>query len=237
MKIEIKNLSKYYDRLILKNLNIKLENVHSVGIIGGSSCGKSTLLKQLSGMEFPEEGSIIINNKTVDEKTVKEYKESIGYVFQKHNLFPHLTIRENILLILKKIRKCDINRAEEIVDKLLEQFHLTPQADKKPNRISGGQAQRASIARALSTNPEIILLDEPTAALDPILTREVLFAIKELKKLGKDFIFVTHEISFLKEIADYVIFMNDGQIVEHGEVGRLKEPKTMLLEKFLAKEA
>lgn len=237
MKIDLVNLTKYYEKKILKNLNIRIENVHSIGIIGGSGCGKSTLLKQLSGMEFPEEGIIKINNKVVDEKSASEYKESIGYVFQTHNLFPHLSIRDNILMILRTIRKIDVKRAEEITDRLLEQFHLTEQANKKPNRISGGQAQRASIARALSTNPEIIFLDEPTAALDPLLTREVLFAIKELKELGKDFIFVTHEISFLKEIADYVIFMHEGQIVEHGGVGRLKQPKTILLEKFLAKES
>lgn len=235
MNIEINNLTKYYDKKILDGLKISVNDVHSVGIIGRSGCGKSTLLRQLSGMELADSGDITINNIKINKENLKSYQKNIGYVFQRHNLFPHLSLRENITLILSKIKKIDKNRASEIADELLKKVHLYEERDKKPSKVSGGQAQRASIARALSMDPSIIFLDEPTAALDPILTEEVLNTIQELKDLGKDFIFVTHEIGFLKEFADYVIFMNEGRIIEHGYVELLNEPKTKLLKDFLRK--
>ena len=153
-------------------------------------------------------------------------------MFQKHNLFPHLTLRKNILLILEKIKRV-VQRAELKASGLLDQFHLTEQADKLPRHVSGGQAQRASIARALCTEPDLLFLDEPTVALDPILTGEVLEAITELKHLGKDCVFVTHEIDFLKKFADYFVFMDQGEIVEHGPTGLLESPETKKLAAFL----
>lgn len=236
MNLELKHVSKYYDQKILDNLTLALHDVHSIGIIGESGCGKSTLLRLLAGMEYPEEGSIEVNQRKVERKFSKEYQNKIGYVFQKHNLFPHLSIKDNIVLILHKIRKMEKQEAERIAIEVLTKLHLEAQLDKKPNRVSGGQAQRASIARALSTDPELIFLDEPTAALDPILTGEVLNAILELKDTGKDFIFVTHEIAFLKGFADYVIFMDKGKIVEHGSIACLASPKTEQLRSFLKGE-
>ena len=160
----------------------------------------------------------------------------IGYVFQKHNLFPHLSIKENIVLILNKIKKMPRWEAESMAETMLKKVLLEEEMDKKPSEVSGGQAQRASIARALATDPQIIFLDEPTAALDPILTGEVLRVIQELKGSGKDFIFVTHELKFLKNFADYILFMDKGQIVEQGLAECLENPKTELLKKFVEGE-
>ncbi|WP_461206612.1 amino acid ABC transporter ATP-binding protein [Clostridium sp. DL1XJH146] len=234
MKIELKNVHKLYDeKLILKNLNINISNITALGIIGESGCGKSTLLRQLSGIEEISEGKITVNDVILEEKSLKEYHEKIGYVFQKHNLFPHLSIRENILLILEKIKKMDKEEAQKRCNEVLQEFHLTDIANQNPNKVSGGQAQRASIARAFATNPELIFLDEPTAALDPILTKEVLDSVKILKDKGSEFIFVTHEMEFLKKFADYFIFMDKGEIVEYGYMDILKNPSTEKLKKFI----
>ncbi len=233
MNIIIENLTKTYgDATVLNNICLHIENSQSVGIIGESGSGKSTLLRMLSGLEKPNTGNVIIHGLSpITEKS--EFQKKIGVVFQKHNLFPHLTIKENLMLILHNIKKVDKKTAEETVDRLLEQLRIHGEAHKRPSEVSGGQAQRASIARALSTNPELIFLDEPTAALDPILTDEVLNAVLGLKKDGRDFIFVTHEIEFLKQFADYVIFLKDGTIFEHGTKECLLAPKTEELAKFL----
>ena len=224
-----------YDKLILKNLSIKLEGYKSIAVIGASGCGKSTLLRLIAGIELPESGSIKVNHYIINKETKAEYQKHIGYVFQKHNLFPHLTLEKNITLILEKTRSYTKEEAKTRADKLLEMLHLEEQKDKLPRNVSGGQAQRASIGRAFSTDPDIILLDEPTASLDPILTHEVLDAIHELKSVGKDFIFVTHEIGFVQSFAEYFIFMDDGEIVEHGKIEGLKEPKTKKLIDFMDK--
>lgn len=233
MNLTIENLNKNYNGdIILKDININIENVSAIGIIGESGCGKSTLLRQLAGIEIPDNGDITINNLS-PIKDNKAFKDKIGVVFQKHNLFPHLTIKENITLILHKIKKQSRDLANENADLLLKQLFIENEANKKPHEISGGQAQRASIARALSTNPNVIFLDEPTAALDPILTNEVLKAVKSLKKDGRDFIFITHEISFLKDFADFVVFLKNGEICEYGMNSCLYEPTTKELSEFL----
>ena len=234
MQIQINNLTKIYDnKIILNNLNAYIENVKVVGIIGESGCGKSTLLRQLSGIELPDEGSISINGTKINKNNLKEYQSKIGVVFQKHNLFPHLTVEQNIKLILSQIKKYNDESTLVICNKILNEFHLTEQANKTPDKISGGQAQRASIARALATNPELIFLDEPTASLDPLLTKEVLESIKHLKKKGIEFIFVTHEMDFLRKFADYFIFMDKGQIVEQGLIDKLEHCETQKLKKFI----
>ncbi|ONI47120.1 polar amino acid ABC transporter ATP-binding protein [Candidatus Epulonipiscium fishelsonii] len=235
MKLEFKNITKQYDKeIILNNISLDINNVGSVGIIGESGCGKSTLLRQLAGIENPEVGDISINGISPITKK-KQFQEKMGYVFQKHNLFPHLTIRQNILLILERIKKVDSKVAKDTLNNILEQLQLEMVSDKLPSQISGGQAQRASIARALSTNPALIFMDEPTAALDPILTKEVLKSIIGLKNSGIEFIFVTHEMEFLKQFAEYVIFMHKGNIIESGSVDILNNPKTDMLRTFLDK--
>lgn len=237
MNIKIENVRKSYPKSynVLKNINLQLSDVNCIGIIGESGCGKSTLLRQLSGIENPDSGSININGLSPSSDKVL-FQSKIGMVFQQHNLFPHLTVEENITIILEKILKQSKEKSEQRTHEVLKQLFIYEQKDKRPNEISGGQAQRASIARALATNPEIIFLDEPTAALDPLLASEVLKAVTELKNSGINFIFVTHEISFLRNFADHIIFMKQGDICEHGPVSCLESPKTEELREFLSKE-
>ncbi len=233
MNIVIQNLTKKYNnQVVLDNINIESTDIGSIGIIGESGCGKSTLLRLLSGIETPDTGEIFINDISPITERIP-FQKKIGVVFQKHNLFPHLTLKENISLILRKTKKMDKVEADEKSIALLKKLYIENEADKRPAHVSGGQAQRASIARALANEPELIFLDEPTAALDPILTKEVLKSVIELKEDGINFIFVTHEISFLKKFADYIIFIKDGQVCEHGEVSCLQNPKTIELQHFL----
>ena len=232
MKIALEHITHAYDIDILHDIDFQLEGYHSVAIIGVSGSGKSTLIRLMSGLEKPTTGQIRIDDLSVDSE---DYKRHVGFVFQNHNLFPHLTLKRNITLILEKTRGKTPEEAEKIAREYLTLLHLETQMDKLPKNVSGGQAQRASIARALSIDPNIIFLDEPTASLDPILTYEVLEAIKNLKSLGKSFVFVTHVLSFVREFADYVIFMHDGQIHEHGLPLILDEPKTIELKTFMDK--
>lgn len=234
MKIEIQNLGKQYgNQDILKNLNFSVDHISSLGMIGSSGCGKSTLLRQLAGIEGADQGSITIDGLSpVTDKNV--FQEKIAVVFQRHHLFPHLSIEENITLILRKIKKQDKETAQKKALELLTQLRIVEQRHKRPSEISGGQAQRASIARALATDPDLIFLDEPTAALDPQLTYEVLQAVDQLKSTGKQFVFVTHEMKFLRRFADYFIYLNEGEIIEHGAVAQLDQPQSKQLTDFLA---
>ncbi|MDP0488326.1 MAG: ATP-binding cassette domain-containing protein [Fusobacterium sp. JB021] len=234
MKINIKNLTKFYgNQKVLENINITIENINVLGIIGESGCGKSTLIKQLSGIEFPDKGKITINDLDINRQSIIEYQRKVGFVFQNHNLFPHLTIKENIMLVLEKSKGFSKEISEEVTIKLLKKFFLEEQKNKKPKELSGGQSQRASIARALAGNPDLIFLDEPTASLDPLLTKEVLGSIEILKKLGTQFIFITHEMGFLKKFADYFIFLDAGKIVEHGYINKLEDSKNIKLKSFI----
>jgi polar amino acid transport system ATP-binding protein len=230
MKLKLDHVSHSYDVEVLHNLKFELEGYNSVAIIGISGSGKSTLIRLMSGLELPTAGKIHVDGYDVQDL---DYKKQVGFVFQSHNLFPHLTLKRNITLVLEKTRGIEPEEAEKIALKHLHLLHLDDQVDKLPKNVSGGQAQRASIARALSINPDVIFLDEPTSALDPILTHEVLTAIEELRDLGKQFIFVTHVMSFVKDFADYVIFMEDGNIVEHGEPSILDNPASKGLVEFM----
>lgn len=232
MKIEIKGLCHQYDVEVLQNIDFLLEGYRSIAVIGVSGSGKSTLLRLLSGLEQPTQGRIQINDLQVASP---EYKKQVGFVFQNHNLFPHLTLKRNITLVLEKTREKSPEEAEATALKYLNLLHLETQVDKLPKNVSGGQAQRASIARALSIDPSIIFLDEPTASLDPILTYEVLAAIKELRSLGKSFVFVTHVLSFVRDFADYVVFMHEGKIHEQGSPTILDSPQTPELKAFMDK--
>jgi polar amino acid transport system ATP-binding protein len=232
MKIDIRNITHTYDVDVLHDISFVLEAYKSVAIIGISGSGKSTLLRLMSGLEKPTSGKIYIDDQNVLEP---DYKKNIGFIFQHHNLFPHLSLEENITLVLEKTRGVDKLTAKETAHKYLSLLHLEDQVYKKPKNVSGGQAQRASIARALSVDPSTIFMDEPTASLDPILTFEVLSAVQELRGLGKNFVFVTHVLSFVRDFADYVIFMNEGQISEHGTPDILDHPRTQALKDFMIK--
>ena len=231
MTINIQNLSHQYDVEVLKSLTFSLEGYHSIAIIGASGSGKSTLLRLLSGLEKPSQGTILINNTNVQEES---YRKLIGFVFQNHNLFPHLTLERNISLILEKTRGYQKSKAVNIARDFLNRVRLSDQMHKLPKNVSGGQAQRGSIARAFSLDPEIVFLDEPTASLDPVLTHEVLQAVKEFKASGKSFVFVTHILSFVRDFADYVIFMDQGKIVEHGSLALLDNPETDALKNYMS---
>ncbi|MFP4079012.1 MAG: amino acid ABC transporter ATP-binding protein [Bacillota bacterium] len=232
MKFELKNLTHTYDVNVLHSLNFKLEDKHSIGIIGQSGSGKSTLLRILSGLEKPSEGTVTVNGMPVSDP---EYRKTVGFVFQSHNLFPHLSLKENITLVLEKTRGYTKEEASKAAEKNLEKLQLSDQAHKLPMNVSGGQAQRGSLARALSIDPDTIFLDEPTSSLDPILTHDVLTAVEKLRDSGKDFVFVTHVLSFVHDFADYVIFMQDGNIVEHGTPDILDAPNTEALMDFMSK--
>ena len=231
MKINIQNLTHQYDVEVLKSLNFSVEGFHSIAIIGASGSGKSTLLRLLSGLEKPSQGTIFVNDMNVQEES---YRKLIGFVFQNHNLFPHLTLERNITLILEKTRGYQKTKAIEIARDFLSRVRLSDQMHKLPKNVSGGQAQRGSIARAFSLDPEIVFLDEPTASLDPVLTHEVLQAVKEFKASGKNFIFVTHILSFVRDFADYVIFMDQGRIIEHGPLTLLDNPETDAFKNYMS---
>lgn len=232
MNINIKNITHTYDVDVLHDISFILEGYKSVAIIGISGSGKSTLLRLMSGLEKPTSGEIYIDGQHVLDP---QYKKHIGFIFQHHNLFPHLSLEENITLVLEKTRGIDQLTAKQTAHKYLSLLHLEDQVYKKPKNVSGGQAQRASIARALSVDPSTIFMDEPTASLDPILTFEVLSAVQELRVLGKNFVFVTHVLSFVRDFADYVIFMHEGNIAEHGTPDILDNPKNQAFKDFMMK--
>ena len=231
MKIAINQVSHQYDVEVLKSLSFFLSGYHSIAIIGASGSGKSTLLRLLSGLEKPSQGTIQINDVNVEDEA---YRKTIGFVFQNHNLFPHLTLERNISIILEKTRGYQKEKAKAIAIDYLQRVRLGDQLHKLPKNVSGGQAQRASIARAFSLDPELVFLDEPTASLDPVLSYEVLQTVKELKGSGKNFIFVTHILSFVRDFADYVIFMDRGEIVEHGPVTILEKPSSEALKNYMS---
>lgn len=236
MELKITNLSKYYgSKKVLDGIDIDISNLQVLSLIGASGSGKSTLLRLIAGLEGFEEGHIQVNGQDIQESMLESYRKNVGFVFQDHNLFSHLSILQNILLILDKVHHRRGHEVEEEVIKRLRQFGLEDHMHKLPHQISGGQSQRASIVRALSIEPELILLDEPTSSLDPVLTFEVLDAVKKLAENSKDFIIVTHEIGFARHIADYIIFMEDGKIIEHGDRRILETPKTDRLKLFLEK--
>lgn len=235
MNLQIENLSKSYDKAVLKNINLKIENHNIIAIIGPSGGGKSTFLRLIAGIEEAQEGRIIMNNIQLSKENIKEYHKKIGFVFQSHSLFPHLTVIKNITLILEKIHKIPSNIALERSKLLLEKFGLIEHMDKKPKHLSGGQAQRVSIVRSLAIDPDILFFDEPTSSLDPVLSYEVLESILKLKEEKKDFIIVSHEIGFAREVADYILFIDKGYIIEQGSKEILDNPQSPELREFLSK--
>jgi polar amino acid transport system ATP-binding protein len=239
MKLNINNLTKSFnDKVVLKNISIELENCHSLAIIGPSGGGKSTLLRILAGLQKPSSGEIYINDVKVPstEKELHEYRKTIGVVFQALNLFPHITALENIVLPLVNVHGYKRQKAVQLADELLHRFQLEEHKNKKPSQLSGGQQQRAAIARALAIDSKFLLFDEPTSALDPELTSEVLDMINELEGQKKDLILVTHEMGFARQSCDYIVFIADGQVLEHGNSKNLFDsPKTPELKNFLNK--
>jgi polar amino acid transport system ATP-binding protein len=239
MNLRISNLDKYYNgKKVIDDISFEIKDIHSLVIIGPSGSGKSTLLKILSGLIIPENGYIEINSHKLlfNEKNLREHRKKMGIVFQSYNLFPHLTALENIILPLIKVHKLEKEQAVNRAHNLLKRFGLDKHSHKKPYELSGGQNQRVAISRSMAIKPEILMLDEPTSALDPSLIYEVLDMIKELRQENTDIIFVTHEMSFAKQITEKVMFLHDGKIIELGDAECVfNNPEHEFVKDFLSK--
>lgn len=213
------NLKKSYGNLeVLKSIDLQVTEGEVVCLIGPSGSGKSTLLRCLNMLEEVTSGEVVVNdfNLTDKKSDINKIRENIGMVFQHFNLFPHLTVLENITLAPVDLKKATPQQAKDKASQLLDRVGLKDKANENPSKLSGGQKQRVAIARALAMNPDIMLFDEPTSALDPEMVGEVLNVIKQLAQEGMTMVIVTHEMGFAREVADRVIFMDNGYIVEEG---------------------
>ncbi len=233
-KISVKNLKKNFGALeVLKDINLEVSEGEVVVLLGPSGSGKSTLLRCMNQLEKVTSGKIIIDGQEVTDKhtDLNKVREKIGMVFQHFNLFNHLNVLKNMTLAPVHLKTLTKEQAKENAMKLLDRVGLSDKAEAYPSQLSGGQKQRVAIARALEMNPDILLFDEPTSALDPEMVGEVLAVMKELAKDGMTMVVVTHEIGFAREVADRVIFMEGGYIVEEGTpdevINHPKEPRTI----------
>ncbi|WP_416399455.1 amino acid ABC transporter ATP-binding protein [Allohahella sp. A8] len=218
--IELRNVNKWYGSFhVLKDVNISVRRGERIVICGPSGSGKSTCIRCINRLEEHQEGDIIVNGVplTNDLKNIDTVRREVGMVFQHFNLFPHLTVLQNCTLAPIWVRKTPKKQAEEEAMKYLERVKIPQQAHKYPGQLSGGQQQRVAIARSLCMNPAVMLFDEPTSALDPEMIKEVLDVMVELAESGMTMICVTHEMGFAKTVADRVVFMDQGQIVEENE--------------------
>ena len=233
-KVIVKDLHKSFGKLdVLKGIDLEIDEGEVVCLLGPSGSGKSTFLRCLNGLEKSTSGTILVDGYEIsDKKTdINKTRERIGMVFQQFNLFAHLTVKKNIMLAPVDRKKMNKEEAEKKAIELLKRVGLDDKADYYPHQLSGGQQQRVAIARALAMNPDIMLFDEPTSALDPEMVGEVLQVMKELAAAGMTMVVVTHEIGFAREVADRVIFMDGGYIVEQGTpqdvILNPKEPRTI----------
>ena len=238
--VEVKNLKKQYgDNVFLKNINLHIDRGEVVSLIGPSGSGKSTILRCITDLESITSGEILIegNNltdKNVDKKIKKEMLLKTGMVFQTFNLFPHMSVRNNIVRTLKLVKNMNTEKAESIVKEMLSLVGLSDKINNYPNELSGGQKQRVAIARALALKPDIMLFDEPTSALDPELVKEVLDIIRKLKSQKITMLIVSHEMNFVREISDRVIIMEKGEILETGTPKQIFEnPSSQRVREFL----
>ncbi|WP_029911901.1 ATP-binding cassette domain-containing protein [Pelobacter seleniigenes] len=218
--VEIREMHKWYgDFHVLSNINLTVQSGERIVICGPSGSGKSTLIRCINRLEEHQRGEIIVNGieLTKDIKNIEKIRTEVGMVFQHFNLFPHLTILENLTLGPIWVRKTPKKEAEEIALQYLDKVHIAEQALKYPGQLSGGQQQRVAIARSLCMNPKLMLFDEPTSALDPEMIKEVLDVMIDLAKEGMTMIVVTHEMGFAKSVADRVMFMDYGEIVEQNK--------------------
>ena len=233
--IEMANVNKWFGEFhVLKNINLTVRRQEVVVICGPSGSGKSTLIRTLNRLEEHQRGQIVVDGTelTSDLKNIEIIRREIGMVFQQFNLFPHLTVITNVMLAPIWVRKTPKEEASRLAMELLVRVGIPEQADKFPGQLSGGQQQRVAIARALAMQPKIMLFDEPTSALDPEMIKEVLDVMRELANGGMTMIVVTHEMGFAREVADRMIFMDGGQIVEEAPPSEFfsnpKEERTKL---------
>jgi len=236
--IKIEGMNKWFgDFQVLKDIDLTVEKNKKIVVCGPSGSGKSTLIRCINRLEEHQKGTIIVDGTELTENTknIEAIRAEVGMVFQQFNLFPHLSILDNCTLAPIWVKKMPKKQAEELAMKQLEQVQIADQAQKFPGQLSGGQQQRCAIARALCMEPKIMLFDEPTSALDPEMIKEVLDAMVNLAKAGMTMIVVTHEMGFAKEVADEVIFMDEGMIVEKAETKEFfANPKSDRTKLFLS---
>jgi general L-amino acid transport system ATP-binding protein len=236
--IKIESMNKWFDDFqVLKDINLSVEKNKKIVVCGPSGSGKSTLIRCINRLEEHQKGTIIVDGTELTENTknIEAIRAEVGMVFQQFNLFPHLSILDNCTLAPIWVKKMPKKDAEDLAMKQLEQVQIVDQAQKYPGQLSGGQQQRCAIARALCMEPKIMLFDEPTSALDPEMIKEVLDAMVNLAKAGMTMIVVTHEMGFAKEVADEVIFMDEGMIVEKAQTKEFfANPKSDRTKLFLS---
>lgn len=238
--IKVENIVKQFNDLkAVNDVSLDIKKGEIVCLIGPSGSGKSTVLRCINGLEKPESGHIYVNDQLLDEKNPETYKKLrslMGFVFQHFNLFPNMTVLENLTLAPIQVMKKSKDEAEQIACQYLERVGLLDKKDEYPNKLSGGQKQRVAIARSLCMNPQIMLFDEPTSALDPEMVIEVLEVMQELAHEGMTMVVVTHEMGFARTVADRVIFLEDGKIVEENTAEEFfRNPKTQRAQDFLNK--
>lgn len=238
--IKVEHVSKYFGKLkALDDVSVEVNKGEIVVLIGPSGSGKSTLIRTINGLEKPEEGKIYFENELYDEKNKAKYasqRGKMGFVFQHFNLFPNMTVMENLTIAQTRVLKRSDAEAKQMAIKYLKRVGLEDKKDEYPNKLSGGQKQRVAIARSLCMNPEIMLFDEPTSALDPEMVEEVLEVMQALGKEGMTMIIVTHEMGFARTVADRVIFLEDGKIVEENTAEAFFDhPKSDRAKLFLSK--
>jgi polar amino acid transport system ATP-binding protein len=235
--LKIEHLTKSYDAdSVLKDFNLTVHQGEVIVVVGPSGCGKSTLLRCINGLEPIQEGRITLEGEVIDgkSKNIARMRQRIGMVFQSYELFPHKTVLENIILAPVKVQKRSREDAVKEAEELLKRVGLLEKKDSYPRQLSGGQKQRVAIVRALCMHPEVMLFDEVTAALDPEMVREVLDTMLELAKAGKTMLIVTHEMNFAKAVADRILFLDGGEIVEQGTPEQFFEnPVTERAKRFL----
>ncbi|ABS16778.1 amino acid ABC transporter ATP-binding protein [Brucella anthropi] len=243
--IEVRGLKKSFGEIeVLRNISLTVERGQVVALIGPSGSGKSTLLRSLNLLSLPDAGYIAIGEQKIDfssgnvslkDKYLAAFRANTGMVFQNFNLFPHMSVLDNVMIGPVTVLKQDKKAARELAMELLEKVGLAARADARPEQLSGGQKQRVAIARALAMRPDVMLFDEATSALDPALVGEVLAVIRQLAEQGMTMILVTHEMAFARDVADKVIFMQDGYVVETGDARQvINEPREAATREFLS---
>lgn len=237
--IEFQGFNKFFgDQQVLNGIDLSVQRGEVVVILGPSGCGKSTLLRCLNGLEVAHSGSLRFAGKELLDKPTdwRQVRQDVGMVFQSYHLFPHMSVLDNVLLGPLKVQKRDPREAREQAEKLLERVGLADKRDAFPRQLSGGQQQRIAIVRSLCMNPQVMLFDEVTAALDPEMVKEVLEVIQDLARDGMTLLIVTHEMAFARAVADRVVFMEAGRILEHNTPEAFfTNPQTARAQQFLEK--
>lgn len=235
--IKVENLHKTYGKNeVLKGISTEIKEKEVIAVIGPSGSGKSTFLRCINRLEEPTSGQISVGGTVITEKNIMKVRENLGMVFQHFHLFPHKTVLENLIYAPITVKGISKEAAKKTAEELLKKVGLFEKRDEYPNRLSGGQKQRVAIARALAMNPSVMLFDEPTSALDPEMVKEVLAVMKNLAESGMTMIIVTHEMGFAKEVADRILFLEGGTLVEDAAPQQFfTAPKSARAKEFLEK--